>query len=78
MGFEVHQISLLRVEWVLLYTAGLWAAMEYPDADVRCYNFACPRVGNKAFCRQGTFSVKSWVHVCCPQPSRICTCCSLS
>lgn len=28
-----------------------WAALEYPDADVRCISFGSPRVANKAFGR---------------------------
>ena len=26
-----------------------WAALEYPDADIRCITFGSPRVANKVF-----------------------------
>ena len=30
-------------------TGAAWAAIEYPDADIRCITFGSPRVANKVF-----------------------------
>ncbi len=30
-------------------TGAAWAALEYPDADIRCITFGSPRVANKVF-----------------------------
>ena len=41
--------------WLGTRTAALdcsgaaWAALEYPDADIRCITFGSPRVANKVF-----------------------------
>ena len=32
-----------------LCAGAAWAALEYPDADVRCITFGSPRVANKVF-----------------------------
>ena len=52
------QCWLIRVcesmcdEWEVLVGAGAtWAALQYPQADIRCVTFGSPRVGNKAFKR---------------------------
>lgn len=31
------------------FAGSAWAALEYPDADVRCITFGSPRVANKVF-----------------------------
>ena len=31
------------------YAGAAWAALEYPDADIRCITFGSPRVANKVF-----------------------------
>ena len=31
------------------HLAGIWAALQFPDADVRCITFGSPRVGNAAY-----------------------------
>lgn len=33
----------------LNHAGAAWAALEYPDADIRCITFGSPRVANKVF-----------------------------
>ena len=39
----------LSLNFVLVDTGAAWAAVEYPDADIRCITFGSPRVANKVF-----------------------------
>lgn len=34
---------------ILNHAGAAWAALEYPDADIRCITFGSPRVANKVF-----------------------------
>ncbi|CAL8471766.1 g11308 [Coccomyxa elongata] len=43
--------------------AGMWAALQYPDADVRCYGFGTPKIGNKQLCRAFNFLVGHSIRV---------------
>ena len=36
---------------VVVNAGATWAALQYPQADIRCVTFGSPRVGNKAFKR---------------------------
>ena len=43
--------------------AGMWAAFQWPDADVRCIGFGTPRVGNKALCHCVNFIIGQSIRV---------------
>lgn len=41
----------------------MWASLEYPNADVRCYGFGSPKVGNRACCRAVNFLIGHTIRV---------------
>ncbi|BDA47140.1 probable mono- and diacylglycerol lipase at C-terminar half [Coccomyxa sp. Obi] len=43
--------------------AGMWAALQYPDADIRCYGFGTPKTGNKQLCQAFNFLVGHSIRV---------------
>ena len=48
--FLLANICKPKEQQLVAASAGAaWAALEYPDADIRCISFGSPRVANKVF-----------------------------